>query len=63
MVFQTNQTDLLKFINRFQIVISKKVNNLNIFTEIISKEKTIGSLISLKNNYLLFILEGNLNLY
>ena len=44
-------------------MINKKVNNLNIFTVIISKEKSIASLISLKINYLLFILEGNLNLF
>ena len=59
MVFQTNRSSLAFF----QIIIDKKVNNLNIFTVIISKEKIIASLISLKINYLLFILEGNLNLF
>ena len=64
MVFQTNQIDLLKFINLFlKIIINIKVNNLNKFTVIISKEKTIANLISWKINYLLFILEGNLNLF
>ena len=37
MVFQTNQIDLLKFINFFPIIINKKINNSNIFTVIISK--------------------------
>ena len=50
MVFPTNQIDLSKFINLFQIIINKKVNNLNIFTVIISKEKTRASFMSLKIN-------------
>ena len=42
MVFQTNQINLQKFINIFQIIIiNKKVNNSNIFTVIISKEKKL----------------------
>ena len=63
MVFQTNQIDLSKFINLFQIINNKKVYTLNLSTVIISKEKTIVSFISLKINYFLFILEGNLNLF
>ena len=62
MVFQTNQIDLSKFINLFSND-NKKVNNLNIFTVIISKKIPIASLISSKINYQLFILEWNLNLF
>ena len=63
MIFQKNHIDLSKFINFFQIINNKKVNNLNIFTVMISKEKTIANLISLKSYDVLFILEGNLNMF
>ena len=61
MVFQTNQIDLSKFIKLFQII-DNKVNNLNIITVIISKEKNYSEPYFFEN-YLLFILEGNLNLF